>query len=661
MKRRFFILLFLSVLINQQQLIFAGYTPFDSFIPLNDDFGYSQNMFKVSDVFSGILETPEDMAISEGLIYVADSEIKAVVVVSLDGEVIEHIGEGILNTPMGVFADKKYVYVADSTNETVYKFDKAGKLVKQYTKPNNPLFGKHEKFVPTDVVADASENLYIVSHGGTNGIIQMNEEGEFLGYFGVNTSQVTFKMMVQRFIYSTGSGSPFLAVKPPSPDRLTIDSNGLLYTLTSNDTYDQRVKKLNIAGKNVFQTYFSKETYVDLTVDKDGNVFYLSSDHWFGFYDSFGNFINSNILQDTTTERYGVFKQPSAIAIDDNDNLYISDAEKGQIVKLKPTEIAALILSGIHLYREGLYLESMDIWKDVLSLNSNFAIAHNALAKAYYKQEEYDKALGEYMLSGDRVGYSNAYWQARNIWLQSNLGTIIIILVVLLVIKKILDFADKKKNIYDVFRNFSKWFKNTGLYKQMYPMFSILRSPVGTSEYIKLSGNLNIFGYIPIFIAFVVGQVLFHYAKGYSFTYFFYRSKIDIFTIVVMLVVPYFLFVVSNYLVSTITDGEGSFSNILFGAMYSFAPLFLFALPLSIFTNYLTINEAFLFDFAMMVIYLWSFINLFVVTMNLHDYTFLEAVKNIFLTLVGMVLLLIVALIFYVLIDQFIMFVVSFR
>ena len=66
-------------------------------------------------------------------------------------------------------------------------------------------------------------------------------------------------------------------------------------------------------------------------------------------------------------------------------------------------------------------------------------LAHNGVAKAYYNDEVYDKAMEHFEIAGNRDGYSNAFWEVRNKSIQKWLGTVLIVLVILIAIRLLSD------------------------------------------------------------------------------------------------------------------------------------------------------------------------------------------------------------------------------
>ena len=66
---------------------------------------------------------------------------------------------------------------------------------------------------------------------------------------------------------------------------------------------------------------------------------------------------------------------------------------------------------------------------------------------AYFKAEMYENALESYRLAGYRPGYSDAFWEVRNIWLNDNLSTILILVIVVYVSVAGSNILFKKKYI----------------------------------------------------------------------------------------------------------------------------------------------------------------------------------------------------------------------
>ena len=89
--------------------------------------------------------------------------------------------------------------------------------------------------------------------------------------------------------------------------------------------------------------------------------------------------------------------------------------------------------------------------------------------------------------------------------------------------------------------------------------------------------------------------------------------------------------------------------NIFIGFIYALSPYLILALPMFLLSNALTYNEAAIFRLVEIAIYVWCGINIILTVMELHDYSFWQAILNIILTAVCFVLMLAFAIILYAL------------
>jgi hypothetical protein len=108
----------------------------------------------------------------------------------------------------------------------------------------------------------------------------------------------------------------------------------------------------------------------------------------------------------------------------------------------------------------------------------------------------------------------------------------------------------------------------------------------------------------------------------------------------------------ANYLISTISDGEGRIKDVVIGSAYSLFPYVLFALPIALISRVLSMNEVFIFNFSLNIMWAWTGIMLFIMVKEIHNYSFGETVRNILLTLFTMGLFVLTGYILYVLFNQ---------
>lgn len=110
------------------------------------------------------------------------------------------------------------------------------------------------------------------------------------------------------------------------------------------------------------------------------------------------------------------------------DKLYVLDKDKSAIVVYRATDFASRVHEGVRLYMEGLYEEAQPYFEEVLTYNGLFILAYQAIADAHFKRGAYAQALEYYRYAEDRNGYSEAFWELRNIVLQRHLGNGLVVL-----------------------------------------------------------------------------------------------------------------------------------------------------------------------------------------------------------------------------------------
>ena len=365
-----------------------------------------------------------DMQITDdNIMYIADTGNKRIIVSDLEGNLIRLVGEGILGTPTGIFVTEDHtLYVADETNERVYVFSTSGELVKEYGKPDHPLFGDNSTFKPQKVAVDKRGSIYVISKGNSNGIIQLSQanNGEFLGYFGVNDARIDLMGIFRDLVFTDEQKSQLKSTAPVTTNNLTIDHKGLIYTITQGEGY-KTLKKLNMAGTDMLGGAPYDDYPGDVIVGSIGNIFVTSTNGYIYEYTSEGQLLFVFGGRDNGDQRVGLFKTVSSITMDSNQWLYVLDQEKNEIQIFEPTEFANLVHKALVLYEEGHYLESKQPWLDVIEMNSLFDFAKVGLGEALFKEEIYDEAQVAFKQGLDISGYSDSFWEIRNVWLKTNL------------------------------------------------------------------------------------------------------------------------------------------------------------------------------------------------------------------------------------------------
>ncbi len=594
----------------------------------------------------------EDMFITkDGMVYIADTGNGRILKLK-DFQEVASYGEGTLQSPTGLFVDSDgTLYVADAGKNTIEILDKDGNLIKEFGRPVEPLFGKTREFLPRKIAVDARKNVYIISEGSVDGVAQMNTNGNFIGYFGANTSTMSLKMILQRTFLTKEQLAQFVKNEAASPSNLGIDSQSMVYTITAGTSRTKSIRKFTVAGKNIFPNSLGSTTFRDINISDEGLVLAVDATGQIYEYDSNGTLLFVFGAQDKGDQRLGTLRNPTGIDRY-QDFIYVLDKEKNAIVIYQTTGFAKQVHNGVRLYMGGFYTEAKPYFETVLNSNGSYIMAYQAIADAYFKERDFNDALAYYKYAEYKSGFSQAYWELRNLGLQKYLTTAILVLVGLAIVQGTVKRLDKRYKWFDPVR---KWFADLHrfkLYDDFTFMFRFIGQPADSYYYIKKNrrGSLT-FAFI-IYAWVIIVRVLSLYLTGFVFSpypspQYIYPENVILYTVVAII-----LWNAANYLISTISDGEGRIRDVVIGSAYSLFPYVLFALPIALISRVLTGNEYFIYTFSMQIMYFWTGMMLFIMVKEIHNYSFWETVRNVLLTLFTMALFVLTGYILYVLFNQ---------
>ena len=611
------------------------------------------------------LKNPTDLRMGpDGNLYIADNGNKRVVVVTTEGELVKIIGlnakgKAICKSVKGVYVDNDLnVYVADENGRMVYVFSPEGEIIREYAKPTHQLFGDKSAYKPTKIVLDKRGNLYIASNGNTNGIVQISPvgEGEFLGYYGANNSNVSFLTLIKDALFKNNSlimGD----IVPVSVTNLCIDQKGMVYTVTETGDMTS-LRRLNVAGRNTMEPDYITSGNSAVAVNASGSVFTATKSGYITEYTSEGAMLFTFGAFDAGDQRIGMFKSVTGLVVDDDYTLYVLDESLGSIQVLQPTEFADLVHHAFTLFQEGKYAASKEPWTEVLRMNSMFNYASTGLGEALYREGNFEEAMVAFRNGGEKQGYSDAWWEQRSNWLHSNMSTIIFVAAAVVVVWQIVKFLDRKWGILKPLRAAGGWITGIPIVSQVLYCFQMLRNPYDTCYGIKREKKA---GYIAAIVVLVIFFAL--YVANTYFVGFLFKTVPDgyyaLLNDALLIFGVFLLLVICCYLVCTITDGEASFRDLFVGCAFSLAPMLIFMPVKLALTNVLTFNEEFFITMIDFVSIGWSALLVILTIMYQNDYTLKKTFKTIILTLFTVLVVVCLAVVMYMLISQLVDFVTS--
>lgn len=614
----------------------AGYLPIGTITKIGD---YELN--KASDIFID----------KEDILYIADTANARVIVCTLRGELISVVGEEILKRPTGIFVNQKGdIYVADPGQEKVIVFSSNGDVINEYTKPEEPLYGQKNRFVPQKLVVDKAGCIYVISEGNTNGIAQINSYGEFLGYFGANYTRLSLNEIIKRLIFTDAQKEQLKLNVPSSPKNLTIDDRGLIYTVTQG-AGRTGLKKFNLAGINILDDTRVDNNVADVAIGQIENIFVVSSDGYIYEYSREGDLLFLFGGRDDGKNRSGLFVSAVAIDVDSSGNLYVLDSESNKIQIFGKTEYAELVHQALTLYQQGKYIESKEPWEEVLRQNSLFDYANKGLGQAYYKLEQYDEALTAFRLGGDKDGYSSAFWEVRNIYLKDKLFYIFILLILLWIAVKIIKRLNRKYGILRPIEDAIAAIKDITLVRELGFIAYVPKNPADAYYGIKNENKVSILSSTILYILFLVIYVINKYFSGFLFKRI-AEGRFELLTDIIAVLGTFALAIISHYLISSIRDGEGKLRDIYCSLAYSLVPYIILKPIAIVLSHMLTYNEGFFITLINIIIYAAIAVLIIIMIKEIHDYPLKETFKNIGLTLFTMMIFVISGIIIVVLVNQ---------
>ena len=602
------------------------------------------------------LASPSDIFIADdGLIYIADSGKSRIVVGTPDGELVRIIGEGILKNPRGVFVtDEGKVFAADRDAGKIFVFDNDGSLVDEYGKPSSPLYGDEVSFLPIKIAVNDADIMFVVCESNTNGIVEISptDGGTFLGYFGTNYASASLTTIIYRAILTDAQRAKMVSNIPATPTNLTIDDKGLIYTVTRGNKNDT-LKRLNIAGTNMIHN--SDDTYADtpaaVAAGNHDNVYVADQQGYIYEYNNEGEMLFVFGGPDDGTQRVGLSTMVSGVSVDSSDRIYVLDSDKAQIQIYRPTEFTDLLHNALYLYSKGRYTEAKQPLSEILRMNSMFDYANKAMGRCCFQEDNYREALRFARLAKDYTGYSDAFWEIRNVWLKNHIMTLIFVLVLIWAVYRIVKYFDGKNHFLRGPRKKIRSLKKNSFISDLCYAGYYMKKPSDAAYGIAAEGRANWLVSTLILVIFTAEFIISKYTCGFLMKNVMegrYEILSDIGTIAAVM----FAVTVCTYLVCTINEGEGTVKKIYTFFCYSLMPYVVLTPLTYLLSHVLTQNEMFLTVMLAVLTYGWAAVIAVIGLKEVNNFTVPETVKVIFLTLFAALILALLIFIIYVLWAQ---------
>ena len=599
-------------------------------------------------------------------------------------------GDYVLNGPQGLAVGPDgIIYVADTGNGRIAAFAPNGVFLKSLDTGTSLAFRTENiKFVPEHVAVDNRDTIYVVIAGQPYGLAQFDSQGKFLGFFAPNDVGFNVRYRVSQLLQTAQQKAQNQKILPPEVNNAYVGPDGYIYT-TSVDITTKQIRRLNVVGADtlntvaiqyglpinslpnyVFENILASQQnmggggggggggningnslqpkFVSVAADSTGLITALDqlTDYVFQ-YGREGQLLYTFGGLDTGNGVLGLFEDPTAVAVAPNGDVLVSDMLEQNITLFEPTEFATLVQTGVRLYNDGQYTPAETPWKQVLTYDTNYDLAHAQLAQGYLADGQtlggqptvlpteikfYSKAIAEYYLANNKPGFGIAFGWYRHIWMRLNFTWVFLsFLGAWLGVYLLVKVLGRRLREHPVAFEGS-WVRNQ--FARMVPMaWRMIKHPAETFFQLKYEAEGTLWqGLI------IIGFALVLHVANLAWTDFDFsalvRGQTNMLFTAAQFVLPLGTWIIANYLVGDLYEGEASLPEVVTGAAYALLPFIVLQLPYALFTHALAPTDG-IFRFLILVEKFWVAYLFFTQVRVLHNLEWGQAVKASVVTLVG--------------------------
>ena len=638
-------------------------------------------------------KNPQDLITdSAGNVYIADTDNSRVVCLDRYYNATMEISEFIndqgntdaLLKPQGVFVTETDIWVCDTDNSRLVRFEKAtGNFLQIVGAPESQLFGDSSVYKPVAMAIDQYGRIYVVSSTTYQGIIVLDPSGEFVGFIGAQAVSISAWDILWRRFQTEEQKRQTAAFLPTEFNNICLSTDGFVYvTISSIEAEDVEaainkkdkegknmpVKLLNPAGdeimrRNGFWPPAGEVDYNNLDNEKKSGASTVTDvaqgpEKTWTIIDSKRNKLytydfNGSLLFAFGDEgdMLGSIRNIEAVTYQ-GDTMLVLDRGAGNngvcVVVYERTEYGNLLLQAIAAENSLDYSYAIECWEAVLQRNSNFDAAYVGIGNALSRSGRYEESMEYYETAYDTENWSESYKQVRKEWMAD--WFILILAIIIIVIVAVLKFLGWAARVNKRVSTDGKARKK--FWQELIYAFYVMFHPFDGFYDLKHERRGSVRAALVILGGTIVA--FFYQSIGQGYVLNPTGAISTIWAQAISVLIPLFLFVLGNWCLTTLFEGEGSFKDIFVACSYALTPMPLLIIPATLCSNWVTTTEASLITMVTTIGMIWMLLLLFCATMVTHDYSLGKNFVTVIGTVVAMAFIVFIVLLFSMLLSKLI-------
>ena len=578
------------------------------------------------------------------------------------------------------------IYVCDTEGGRIVTFDLDGNFKDIIGEPDSELFTS--TYRPVAVAVDNYNRLYVISDMTYEGIIVMTEDGEFTGYVGAQKVAISaweqiwrrFQSKEQRRLQKTYVSTEFNNITLTG-DFIYATTSGIdeaqvtgAITAKSKTGDYAPVKMLNAAGEEIMrrngfyppsgEVDFKKlntsdeflggaSIIVDVAVGPEKTWSIIDQKRSKVFtYDFDGNLLFA--FGDMGRQLGNISKDALAAVTYQDGNMLLLEkaATNSSFTVYSRTEYGDILVQALADQNARRSDQAIYNWREILKRNSNFDAAYIGIGRAMAQAGKYEEAMEMYTAAYDTENYSNAYQEVRKEWITKFIWLIPIAVIAICVgCSKFLGHAKKVNKRVSVTKG-----KRTFGQELIY-VFHVIFHPFDGFWDLKHEKRGSVRAGTTILV--IVIAAFYYQAIGQGYIMNPQGLYSGVFSVVLSVLIPFGLWILANWCLTTLFDGEGSFKDIYIATTYALLPLALIIIPTTIASNFVLLTEATILSLINTIAFIWAGFLIFFGIMVTHDYGMGKNFIITLATIVGMVVIIFIVFLFTVLLADMVNFVTN--